>query len=96
MLSFRSFFFPETSGTGSGRPGLACVGKFLRFTAEGLQCCLGVKQRGLGRKALCSLLGDCSHLGRQTEFEANPLTPESFLFPSIITATIIARYVVYR
>src|SRR5437660_7152379 len=52
--------------------------KNLRFVCEGLQCCRGVKQRGLGRKtrSLCS--GDCSHLGRQTESEISPFNPKNF------------------
>ena len=58
MLFITLLFLSRNVGNRFGRPGLAWVGKFLPFTAEGLQCCLGVKQRGLGRKALCSLLGD--------------------------------------
>jgi len=67
------------------------VTKFLRFVAEGLQCCLGVKQRGLGRKTSCSLLGDCSHLGRQTECETVPLTPENFISKNRVDGLVFLR-----
>jgi len=51
------------------------VTKFLPFAIEGLQCCLGVKQRGLGRKTSCSLLGDCSHLGPPNRVWDSPFNP---------------------
>jgi len=78
--SLRSFFLSEDVGNRFWAAWTRLRRKFLRFAAEGLQCCLGVKQRGLGRKALCSLLGDCSHLGRQTECETNPFNPEKMFF----------------
>jgi len=45
----------------------------LRFSAKGLQCCGGVKEKATGPQgpdALC--YRDCAHLGRQTECEPVP------------------------
>src|SRR5438552_7179634 len=76
-LSLQSFSFPKSVGNRFWRPGLV-FGENLRFPTEDIQCCLGVKRKEPGANWR-SLPGDCSHLGRQTENETAPLTPEIFL-----------------
>jgi hypothetical protein len=76
-----SFFFPENVGNRFWRPEtLPAREKRLRLPDEGLQCSIGVKQKESGRKTLRSSLGDCLRLGRQTESETVPVTPDFFIF----------------
>src|SRR5262245_40706026 len=81
MISYRSSFLSPLSGIDCGRP-LVSGRKRLRFIARGLQCCFGVNEQSRAAKARAPLPRDCSHLGRQTERETVPVTPEC---PVLIT-----------
>jgi len=73
----------------------------LRFTVEGLKCCLGVKRKESGRKAARFLLRGLSSPGPPNRAWASPFNPwNSFLpKPSQLVVlpsdpvSIIARYV---
>jgi hypothetical protein len=51
-----SFFFPDDVGNRFWAAWICLGRKNLRFTVEGLKCCLGVKRKENGRKAARFLL----------------------------------------